>query len=47
MCAIAMFGVGCTAIWFEISHVEIISTEEQLVRIAGRLDRIIERIEKE
>lgn len=47
MFAIAMFGVGCTAIWFGISHVEIVSTEEQLVRITERLDRIIEKIEKE
>jgi hypothetical protein len=47
MFAIAMFGVGCTAIWFGISHVEIVSTEEQLERITQRLDKIIEKIEKE
>jgi len=47
MFAIAMFGVGCTAIWFGISHVEIVSTEEKLERITNRLDKIIRRIEKE
>lgn len=47
MFAIAMFGVGCTAIWFGLSHVEIQSTEEKLERITNKLDRIIERMEKE
>jgi len=47
MFAIAMFGVGCTAIWFGISHVEIVSTEEKLERITQRLDKIIEKIERE
>jgi hypothetical protein len=46
MFAIAMFGVGCTAIWFGLSHVEIQSTEEKLERITARLDNIIERMEK-
>ena len=46
MFAIAMFGVGCTAIWFGISHVEIVSTEEKLERITEQLDKIIEKIEK-
>lgn len=46
MFSIAMFGVGCTAIWFGLSHVEIQSTEEKLERIATQLDRIIERMEK-
>ena len=47
MFAVAMFGVGCTAIWFGISHVEITSTEEKLERITTRLDKIIEKIERE
>jgi hypothetical protein len=47
MFSIAMFGVGCTAIWFGLSHVEIQSTEEKLERITSRLDKIIERMEKE
>jgi hypothetical protein len=47
MFAIAMFGVGCTTIWFALSHVEIVSTEEKLERIASRLDKIIDRIEKQ
>lgn len=46
MFSIAMFGVGCTAIWFGLSHVEIQSTEEKLEKITARLDSIIERIEK-
>ena len=46
MFSIAMFGVGCTAIWFGLSHVEIQSTEEKLENITARLDRIIEKIEK-
>jgi hypothetical protein len=45
MFSIAMFGVGCTAIWFGLSHVEIQSTEEKLESITKRLDRIIERME--
>lgn len=47
MFSIAMFGVGCTAIWFGLSHVEIQSTEEKLERITSQLDKIIERMEKE
>lgn len=47
MFSIAMFGVGCTAIWFGLSHVEIQSTEEKLESITNRLDKIIERMEKE
>lgn len=47
MFAIAMFGVGCTTIWFALSHVEIVSTEEKLERITSRLDKIIDRIEKQ
>ena len=47
MFSIAMFGVGCTTIWFALSHVEIVSTEEKLERITGRLDKIIEKIEKQ
>jgi hypothetical protein len=47
MFAIAMFGVGCTTIWFALSHVEIQSTEEKLERITSRLDRIIEKIERQ
>jgi hypothetical protein len=47
MFSIAMFGVGCTAIWFGLSHVEIQSTEEKLERITTKLDKIIERMEKE
>ena len=47
MFAIAMFGVGCTTIWFAMSHVEIVSTEEKLESISDRLDRIIEKIEKQ
>jgi len=46
MFAIAMFGVGCTAIWFGLSHVEIQSTEEKLESITKRLDSIIDRMEK-
>jgi hypothetical protein len=46
MFSIAMFGVGCTAIWFGLSHVEIQSTEEKLESITKRLDSIIERMEK-
>jgi hypothetical protein len=47
MFAIAMFGVGCTTIWFALSHVEIQSTEEKLESITTRLDKIIEKIEKQ
>ncbi len=47
MFAIAMFGVGCTTIWFALSHVEIVSTEEKLERITNRLDQIIQKIEKQ
>ncbi len=47
MFAIAMFGVGCTTIWFALSHVEIVSTEEKLESITTRLDKIIEKIEKQ
>jgi hypothetical protein len=47
MFSIAMFGVGCTAVWFGISHVEIQSTEEKLESITERLDKIIDRIEKQ
>lgn len=47
MFSIAMFGVGCTTIWFAISHVEILSTEEKLESITNRLDKIIEKIEKQ
>jgi hypothetical protein len=47
MFSIAMFGVGCTAMWFGISHVDIQSTEEKLERITERLDKIIEKIEKQ
>jgi hypothetical protein len=47
MFAIAMFGVGCTTIWFALSHVEIVSTEEKLESIANRLDKIIEKIERQ
>jgi len=47
MFSIAMFGVGCTTIWFAMSHVEIVSTEEKLEDITRRLDKIIEKIEKQ
>jgi len=47
MFAIAMFGVGCTTIWFALSHVEIVTTEEKLESITNRLDRIIEKIERQ
>ncbi|MFA5269038.1 MAG: hypothetical protein WC379_13805 [Methanoregula sp.] len=47
MFSIAMFGVGCTTIWFALSHVEIQSTEEKLEDIASRLDKIIAKIEKQ
>ena len=47
MFSIAMFGVGCTTIWFALSHVEIQSTEEKLESITTRLDKIIEKIEKQ
>ena len=47
MFAIAMFGVGCTTIWFAMSHVEIVSTEEKLENITTRLDQLIEKIEKQ
>jgi hypothetical protein len=47
MFSIAMFGVGCTAMWFGISHVDIQTTEEKLERITERLDKIIDRIEKQ
>lgn len=47
MFSIAMFGVGCTTIWFAMSHVEIVSTEEKLESISNRLDKIIEKIEKQ
>jgi len=46
MFSIAMFGVGCTSIWFGLSHVEIQSTEEKLESITKRLDSIIERMEQ-
>lgn len=47
MFSIAMFGVGCTTLWFALSHVEIVSTEEKLESITNRLDKIIDRIEKQ
>lgn len=47
MFSIAMFGVGCTTIWFSLSHVEIQSTEEKLENITARLDNIIRKIEKQ
>jgi hypothetical protein len=47
MFSIAMFGVGCTTIWFALSHVEIQTTEEKLESITARLDKIIDRIEKQ
>ena len=47
MFSVAMFGVGCTTIWFALSHVEIQSREEQLESITKRLDKIIDRIEKQ
>ncbi len=47
MFAIAMFGVGCTTIWFSLSHVEIRSSEEKLENITTRLDTIIKKIEKQ
>jgi hypothetical protein len=47
MFSIAMFGVGCTTIWFALSHVEIQTTEEKLEDIASRLDKIIAKIEKQ
>ncbi len=46
MFSIAMFGVGCTAIWFGLSHVEIQATEEKLESITTRLDSIMEKIER-
>jgi hypothetical protein len=46
MLTLTIFGVGCTAIWFGLSHVEIQSTEERLERITARLDNIIEKMEK-
>lgn len=46
MFSIAMFGVGCTSIWFGLSHVEIQATEEKLESITQRLDSIMEKIEK-
>lgn len=46
MFSIAMFGVGCTAIWFGLSHVEIQNTEEKLESITKRLDSIMDKIEK-
>jgi len=47
MIAVAMFGVGCTTLWFALSHAEIISTEERLESITRQLDRINERMEKQ
>jgi hypothetical protein len=47
MFSVAMFGVGCTAIWFGLSHVEIQCTEEKLENITKRLDKIMEKMEKE
>ena len=47
MFAIAIFGVGCTIIWFALSYVEIVSTEEKLESITDRLDKIIDKIEKQ
>lgn len=47
MFSIAMFGVGCTTIWFALSHVEIQSTEEKLEYLTSRLDKIIEKIENQ
>ena len=47
MFSIAMFGVGCTAIWFGISHVDIQSTEEKLESITARLDEINKKLEKQ
>ena len=44
---LTMFGVGCTTIWFALSHVEIVSTEEKLESITTRLDKIIEKIERQ
>ncbi|HVN74203.1 MAG TPA: hypothetical protein VMT44_06400 [Methanoregula sp.] len=47
MFSIAMFGVGCTAIWFGISHVDIQTTEEKLETITTRLDEINRKLEKQ
>jgi hypothetical protein len=47
MIAVAMFGVGCTTLWFALSHAEIISTEERLESITRQLDKINEKIEKQ
>ena len=45
--AVAMFVVGCTTIWFALSHEEIISTEEKLESIPRQLDKINKKIEKQ
>jgi hypothetical protein len=47
MFSIAMFGVGCTAIWFGISHVDIKSTEEKLESITHHLEEINRKLEKQ
>ena len=46
MFSIAMFGVGCTAMWFGISHVDIQTTEEKLESITQRLDEINRKLER-
>lgn len=45
--SLAMFGMGCTAIWFALSYGRIQSVEEKLEKITGQLDQIIEKIERE
>ncbi len=45
--SLAMFGMGCTAIWFALSYGRIQSVEEKLEKITGQLDKIIEKIERE
>ncbi len=47
MFALVMFGVGCTSIWFGLSHIEIQHSEEKLDSITRRLDNIIEKLGKE
>jgi len=46
MLSLAMFGMGCTAIWFALSYGRIQSIEDKLEKITGQLDQLIGKIER-
>jgi fatty acid desaturase len=44
--AIALFGVGCAALWFGLTHHDTETAETRITRIKARTDRIKEILEK-